>query len=148
MNIMGIPYYENMRILDIHFTSTTSQSALKSWSGVTDGLRAQAHESYFRELSFNKRIHFVHTYMLVRVWLTAQIIPLSPTCERQINTAITYFLWRVSIFRVPLSTNQRRKLYGGWDLINFGAKGRALLHFRLQTQSTAPGTLTADCFWK
>ena len=31
-------------------------------------------------------------------------------------------------------------------MINVGAKSRALLHFRLQTQSTAPGTLTADWF--
>jgi len=138
VNTMGIPYYENMKILGIHFTSTISQSALKSWSVVTDGLRAQACEAYYRELSLNKRIHFVHTLMSARVWFTAQIFPKLPTCERQINTAITWFLWRGSIFRVPLSTIQRRKLQFGWNLINVGAESRALLHFRLQTQSTAP----------
>ena len=37
VNIMGLPYYESMKILGMHFTSTTSQSALKSWSAVTDG---------------------------------------------------------------------------------------------------------------
>jgi len=37
VNIMGLPYYESMKILAMHFTSTTSQSALKSWSAVTDG---------------------------------------------------------------------------------------------------------------
>jgi len=148
VNIMGIPYYENMKILGSHFRSTTSQSAMKSWSVVTDGLRAQAREAYYRELSLNKRIHFVHTHTLARVWFTAQISPMLPTCERQINTAITWFPWRGSIFRVPLSSIQRRKLQVGWDLINVGAKSRALLHFRLQTQSTAPGTLTADWFRK
>jgi len=30
VNIMGIPYHENMKILGIHFTSTTNQSALNS----------------------------------------------------------------------------------------------------------------------
>ena len=35
VNVMRIMYHENMKILGIHFTSTTSQSALKSWSVVT-----------------------------------------------------------------------------------------------------------------
>jgi len=75
---------------------------------------------------------------------------MSPTYERQINTAMTRFLWRGGIFRLPLSTLQRWKLQGGWDLINVGAKSRALLHFRLQTQSTVPGTFMAIWFrkWK
>ena len=115
VNIMGIPYHKNVKILGVHFTSTTSQSAMNSWSVVTGGLRAQAREAYYRELSLNKRIQFVHTYMLARVWFTAQIFPMPLTCERQINTAITWFLWRGSIFRVPLSTIQQRKLQGGWD---------------------------------
>ena len=137
-----------MKILGTHFTRTTSQSSLKSWSVVTDGLRAQAREAYYSKLGLNKRIHFVHTYMLARVWFTAQIFPMPPTCERQINTAVTWFLWGENIFRLPLSIIQRWKLQGGRDLINVGAKSRALLHFRLQIQSTAPGTLTADWFRK
>jgi len=67
VNIMGIPYHENVKILGVHFTNTTSLSAVNSWSVVTDGLRAQAREAYYRELSLNKRIQFVHTYMLARV---------------------------------------------------------------------------------
>ena len=88
------------------------------------------------------------TPMLVRAWFTVQVFPMPPTCERQINTAMTWFLWRGGIFRLPLSTLQRRKLQGGWDLINVDAKSRALLHFRLQTQSTVPGTFMANWFWK
>ena len=126
VNIMGIMYHGNMKILGIHFTSTTSQSALKSWSVVEDGLRAQAREPCYRQLSLNKRIHFVHTYMLSRTWFTAQVFPMSPTCERQINTAITWSLWRGGIFRAPLSTLERRKLHGGWDLMNGNFRHRAV----------------------
>jgi len=126
VNIMGIMYHENMKILGIHFTSTTSQSALKSWSVVTDGLRTHAREPYYRELSLNKLIHFVHTYTLSRTWFTAQIFLMSPTCERQINTAITWSLWRGGFFRAPLSTLQRCKLHGGWDLINGNFRHRVL----------------------
>ena len=65
--------------LGIHFTSITSQSALKGWSVVKDGLRAQAREVCYRELSLNKRIHFVHTYTLARAWFAAQVFPRPPT---------------------------------------------------------------------
>ena len=38
---------------------------MNSWSVATDWLRVQAREAYYyRELSFNKRIQFVHTYKL------------------------------------------------------------------------------------
>ena len=100
-SIMAIPYYENIKILGIHFTSTASQSALKSWSVVTDGLRVQAREACYRGLSLNKRIHFVHTYMLAREWFTAQIFPIPPTCERQINTAITWEHFQVTTIQRP-----------------------------------------------
>ena len=69
---------------------------------------------------------FVGVYMLTRTWFTAQVFPMSPTCERQINTAITWSLWTVGIFRKPLSTLQRRKLPGVWDLINGNFRHRAL----------------------
>ena len=84
--------------------------------------------------------------MLVRAWFTAQVFPLPRGCERQINTAIAWFLWRGDIFRVPMSTLQRRKQQGGWDLLNVAAKCRTLLHFRLQSQSHDHGTLTATWF--
>jgi hypothetical protein len=105
----------------------------------------KARITYYRELSFYKRIQYVHIYLLARAWFTAQVFPLLNNCERQTNTAITGFLWRGVIFRVPLSALQRRKKQGGWDLLNVGAKSRALM-FRLQTQSTDPETLTADWF--
>ena len=87
VSIMG---YRTMKILGFHLTSTASQSALKSWSVVTDELRAQEREACYRGLSLNKRTHFVHIYMLTRAWFAAQIFPMPPTCERQINTAITW----------------------------------------------------------
>jgi len=55
-----------MKTLGIHFTSTTSQSALNSWTVVTDELRAQARAACYIDLRLNKRIQFVHTCMLAR----------------------------------------------------------------------------------
>jgi len=84
--------------------------------------------------------------MLARAWFIAQVFPLPRGCERQINTSIAWFLWRGDIFRVPMSTLQRRKQQGGWDLLNVAAKCRTLLHFRLQLQSQDHGTSTATWF--
>ena len=65
LNILRIMYHENMKILGIHFTSTASQSAPKSWSVVADALRTQAREPCYRELSLNKLIHFVDVSKIV-----------------------------------------------------------------------------------
>jgi hypothetical protein len=87
-----------------------------------------------------------YIYLLATAWFTALVYQLPTACERQINTAINWSLWRGVIFRVPSSTPQRRKLQGDWDLIHVAAKSRALLCFKPQTQSQHPRTLTAAWF--
>jgi hypothetical protein len=91
---MWIPYYEHIKILGILFEPSNTQSALKNWIVVTNALRAQVRQVYYRELRLNKRIQYVHTYMLAIAWLPAQVFSLPLDCERQINTAILWFLWR------------------------------------------------------
>jgi hypothetical protein len=146
VNILGISYCDTMKILGIHFMRKTNQSAVKGWTTVTEGIRMQTRAAYYRELSLHQRIQYVHIYLLARTWFMAQVFQLPTVCERQINTIINLFLRRGVIFRDPLCTLQRRKLQGVWDLIHVGAKSRALLYFRLQTQSQDLGTLTAAWF--
>ena len=71
-------------------------------------------------------------------------------CARQVNTATSWYIWRGEIFRFPISTLQRRKRQGGWDLKNVSAKSRALLYLRLQSQGQNTGTPTAEWLraWK
>jgi hypothetical protein len=42
-----------VKIFGIQFTTTARQSVLKSWSAVTDGIRAHAREAYSRELNLH-----------------------------------------------------------------------------------------------
>jgi hypothetical protein len=84
--------------------------------------------------------------MLARAWFTAQFFPLPKGCERQINKAVAWFVWRGEIFRFPLFILQGRKQQAGWGLINVAAKFRTILHFRLQAQSQDHDTLTAIWF--
>jgi len=47
----------------------------------------------------------------------AQINPPPDECVRQLNTTISWYVWKWQIFSLPLSTLQRRKGEGGWELI-------------------------------
>ena len=80
---------------------------------------------------------------MATAWYTAHIFPLPANCVRQINTAITWYLWRGDIFRVPLSTLQLPKQKGGWGLINIAAKCKALYFYRLRAISQGGSEFTA-----
>ena len=106
---VGIQYHRGMKILGAHFTNSVKQSAEKCWTKLTGVLSAEARDTYSRELCLVKRIQYVHAYLLARAWYTAEIFPMPTDCTRQVNTAISCYIWRSEIFRVPISTLQRRK---------------------------------------
>jgi purine nucleoside permease len=83
INIMGINYEESVKILGIQFTNTIHQTTLNSWTMVTNGIRAQAQETYSRDLNLYQRFRYVHTFFLARAWFIAQTLPLPRGCERQ-----------------------------------------------------------------
>jgi len=122
------------QILRFHFTDRVSVANKENWCNVTSLIRASAQDAYYRDLSLDKRIRFVHDFLLARVWYIAQIFPLTSDSMRQINTTITWFIWHGEIFRVALSTLQRERYTGGWDLVNIWAKSRALFIYSLQAQ--------------
>jgi hypothetical protein len=92
------------------------QSTNKSWAMLTTKIRAQAQKDYHRALNLEHRIRYVNDYLLARVWYATQIFPPPTEQARQINTTISWFLWKGAFFRVPLSTLQRPKEYGGVEL--------------------------------
>jgi hypothetical protein len=66
------------------------------------------------------------------------------TMAQQIVTAITWYIWKGSIFRVPVSTLQKQKPDGGWNMIDIVAKCRALLYARMWLQINRKGSMTAE----
>jgi hypothetical protein len=131
--VMGLDYQNELRILGTRFATTIRQSAIRSWTHVTGIIRAQAQEMYHRDLQLHQRIKYVNTFLMAKPWYTAQNFPPPEDCIRQINTAVSWFVWHGEIFRVPLSTLYKPKERGGWALIHIDAKCRALLLHRLQT---------------
>jgi hypothetical protein len=75
LQIMDIPYYSVIRILGFYVTSTVNAAAQRSWSTLTDRIHVQARDAYTRELSLDRRIQYVHDYLLAKVWYVAQIFP-------------------------------------------------------------------------
>jgi len=132
--IMDIPYNTGIKIVGFHFTDSVNVANKENWRNVTSLVRALAQDTYYRDLSLDKRIRFGHDFLLARIWYVAQLFPLTSDSMRQINTAITWFVWCGEIFRVPHSTFQRGRDAGGWDLVNIWAKSRALFIYRLQVQ--------------
>jgi len=96
--IMNIPYCAEVTILGFHFLSTIRASVDKSWSKLTVRLRAQAQDVYFRDLSLHSRMKYIHEYLLAKAWYTAQIFPPPDGTVRQVNTTISWYLWKGDIF--------------------------------------------------
>jgi len=85
-----------------------------------------ARELYGRDLCLTQRIQYVHAFLLAKILHIAQIFPVSKEHVRELATAIVWFISKGTIFRVPLSTLQRRKEDGGLELLDIEAKYRAI----------------------
>ena len=111
--IWDIPYHTDITILGYQFTNSVNSAAVKN---CIDRMQAVAQETYNGYLNIVTRIQFVHDYLLAKVWYMTQNFPPTPDFIRRINTTITWFIWKGEIFRVLLSTLQRGKQEGGWNL--------------------------------
>jgi hypothetical protein len=147
---MGINYHPNIRILGCKIWSTIRQSANATWSYLTGQVRLYTKKSYQRELCIAHRIAYVHAYLLARIWYVPQVLPAPRKCTQSITSAITFFIWKDNIFRVPINILQSRKIRGGWELLDIYAKCKALLLSRMLLQSTRDESAQAALFrkWK
>jgi hypothetical protein len=139
---MGGAYHPAVRILGVTFQSSIQNSAITSWRKVTDAIKAQAKDMYGRELLLHQRILHANVYLLAKAWFLAQILPPPTDAIRQINTVLSWCVWKGSIFRVPLFTLQLHKTQEGWGLLHLEAKCRMLLLCRMDDQGRQQGTPT------
>ena len=65
--ILDIPYHTGIKILGFHFTDRVIAANKESWYNVTSQVRATAQDAHYRHLSLDRRIRFVHDYLLARI---------------------------------------------------------------------------------
>jgi nitrate reductase beta subunit len=143
VQIMDMPYSEEMKVLSLHIKNTIHASVKKSWNVLISRIRAQVLDPYQRALDLDQGIRYIHEYPMARAWYLAQIFPTPDDNLRQINVTITWFLWKRETFRVPISTLQRTKQEGGGGMIQSTAKCMALLYHRMREQGNKNETVTA-----
>jgi hypothetical protein len=119
---LGIPLHERVKILGVSFGHTNALNTQGSWPRVINTIRAQAKQSYTRNLNLAQRFHYVKLHLFAKLWFLAQIIQLTRQHAQQITAIATWFIWRGSIFKVPVITLQRPKWEGGWDLPHIETK--------------------------
>jgi hypothetical protein len=109
LTVMNIPYREHTTILVFHTAKTVREAAEVSRRKTTGLIRAHAQGSYGRKMTLDRRILYVHTYLLALALYITQINPPPESVVRQVNTTIAWFIWKGDIFRVPFTTLYRNK---------------------------------------
>jgi len=98
--------------MGFHFTDRVNAVNKENRHNVTSQERATAQDAYYRKLSLERGGRFVHDYLLARIWYVTQIFPITTDSMRQLDTTISWIIWRCEIFTVPLSRLQRGRDVG------------------------------------
>ena len=115
------------------------------WTKIIGGLRAQARNAYYRELCLAKRILCPHIRTSRSVVHSSELPDVCRMCATSKHAEIMALMsGDGGIFRVPMTTFQRWKRQGGWDVINDVAKSRVVIYVPLQSQGKDAGTPIAD----
>jgi hypothetical protein len=107
--VLDIQYSDVIKVLGFRLKNSIAQSGISSCARITNTFRSQARDAYSGYVDMVQRIQCVHVYLLAKLWHTEQISPLPQECVQQIVTAMTCYIWNSVIFRIPVSTLQRRK---------------------------------------
>ena len=140
---LGDPY---VTILGVTFWDKIEQTMKDSWARLTGKVRAQAKRAYTRGPCLATRMRYVNTFSCPKSGI------LRKSCRsqtKQLTTTITWYIWRGTVFRVPVSTLQRPKQMGNWEMLDNEAKCTTLLLYRMYLQGQRNGSVTAAClqFW-
>jgi hypothetical protein len=146
LTVLNIPYQEHTTILGFHTAKTVREAAEGSWRKTMGLIRAHAQGSYGCKMTLDRRILYVHTYLLARTWHITQFYPPPESIVRQVNTTIAWFIWKGDIFRVPVTTLYRNKRDGGWELIDWASKCQTLFLYQTRHAMERKGTITAEWF--
>ena len=129
---LNIPITDSIHILGIRYRPTATLTRDDNWARMITTIRTQARKEYARTLCLEHRIKYAITYLLAKIWFVAQVLQLKKEHAQQLTTTCQWFIWQAAIFRVPMTTMQRPRTDGGWDIPNIDNKCRTLLYTRIR----------------
>jgi hypothetical protein len=140
-------YSDRIDILRVTFGPTITLSRADSWSQIIREVRVQERKSFARTLCLEQWIQYVTMCLLAKIWFFAQILLPTRIHTQQLTSTCKWYKWQTSIFRVPITTLQRSKHEGGWNLPNIELKCRTLLPNRIHILGATDGTVMAQLFF-
>jgi hypothetical protein len=141
---LGITLQPEVRILGVDFMASTREAMADNWKKVVNAVRAQASQTYQRDLDYTQGMTFVQMYLLAKIWYIAQIFPVPRQQAQRITAICACYLWQGSVFRVPAHTLQLPKADGGWDLPDVECKCLTVLYNRINKLRQNTPSLTQD----
>ena len=147
--MLGIEFDDRVDILGVTFAPTLALYMKDSWPGVVRAVRVQTRTAYARNLCLAQRLLLVQLCLLAKLWYIAQVFPPSRMHVQQLTTICSWLIWQGATFRVPVTTLQRPKHEGGWDLPNLEVICKSLLYNRIQMLGAKEGSLISElmCHW-
>jgi hypothetical protein len=143
--LAGRQWQDNWVLLSTHrqdirlyFSSQDEISGTLSCRNIVQSVRAQAKLTYLRKLCLTQRVQYVNTFLLAKLWYTAQILPPTPRVQ-QLVTKCNWFIWQGAIFRVPASILHQPKIKGGGGLLHLAVNCRTLLLYLMRILSKKSG---------
>jgi hypothetical protein len=101
---IGWQYVKEVKVLGVTFTSNIKATIRCNWEHLANVLQGVLADNSNRNLSLSQRVWFAGVYALSKVWHVAQVLPIEDKqCVKMIQ-ALGRFVWRGSIFRVPMET--------------------------------------------
>ena len=98
--VLGIAYHPHVTILGVTFWGTIEQRMIDSWERLTGKVRVPAKRAYTRGPCLATRMRYVNTFLLSKIWYTAQILP----APKHIHTTIDNSHYLVHLERNSLSS--------------------------------------------
>jgi len=118
----GIPFVDDIRILDIVFQKRVAGSTHDMWFTVIKNRESVTHTNYLQKLCLIHRDQFECQYLFSLLWYCTQVLPITSKAVRQINTMIVRFIWKGNTCRIPLSTLHLPRQKSGLGLLDISAK--------------------------
>ena len=81
-------------MLGVSFGPTIVLSTRDSWTLIIRAVRAQARQSYDRNLSLAQRIQYVELYLFAKLWFVAQILLPTRVQAQQLTAIGNWLIWQ------------------------------------------------------